>query len=107
MLKWQIKEQILRLNPDISILRHFTIEGIKEETTEFLDLLKITQDDFKKQLYKSITEQKPEVEEEEPLTEEEEVPLTEEEEPLTEEEVPLTEEEEVPLTEEEEPLTEE
>ena len=46
----KIKEQILRLNPDISILRHFTIEGVKEETTEFLDLLKITKDDFKKQL---------------------------------------------------------
>ncbi len=95
----KIKEQILRLNPDISILRHFTIEGVKEETTEFLDLLKITQDDFKKQLDKSITEQKPEVEEEEPL-EEEEGPLEEEEEPLEEEEGPL-EEEEGPLEEEE------
>lgn len=46
----KIKEQILRLNPDISILRHFTIEGVKEETTEFLGFLKIAQDDFKKQL---------------------------------------------------------
>ena len=45
-----IEEQILQLNPDITILRHFTVEGVKEETTEFLDLLKINQEDFKKQL---------------------------------------------------------
>ncbi|QEE15340.1 hypothetical protein DSAG12_01165 [Promethearchaeum syntrophicum] len=45
-----IEEQIVKLNPNISILRHFTIEGVKEETTEFLDLLKINQEDFKKQL---------------------------------------------------------
>ncbi len=45
-----IEEQILRLNPDITILRHFTVEGVKEETIELLDLLKINQEDFKKQL---------------------------------------------------------
>ena len=45
-----IEEQILEFNPHISILRHFTIEGVKDETIEFLDLLKINQEDFKKQL---------------------------------------------------------
>ncbi|MHA1919867.1 MAG: hypothetical protein ACTSWX_08990 [Promethearchaeota archaeon] len=45
-----IEKQILELNPDFTILRHFTIEGAKEETGEFLDLLKINQEDFKKRL---------------------------------------------------------
>jgi len=45
-----IEEQILRLNPDITILRHFTVEGVKEETIELLGLLRINQEDFKKQL---------------------------------------------------------
>ncbi|MHA1612974.1 MAG: hypothetical protein ACTSYU_13030, partial [Promethearchaeota archaeon] len=45
-----IERQILERNPDITILRHFTVEGIKHETEEFLSLLNIPLEEFKKQL---------------------------------------------------------
>ena len=38
---------MLKLHPDSSILRHFTIEGIKQETYELLEQLKLDIEDFK------------------------------------------------------------
>ncbi|XEO78034.1 hypothetical protein WKT22_03073 [Candidatus Lokiarchaeum ossiferum] len=41
-----IEGQILERNPDITILRHFTVEGLRLETMDFLQFLKISQDEF-------------------------------------------------------------
>ncbi len=43
----KIEANVLKLHPDSSILRHFTIEGIKQETYELLEQLKLDIEDFK------------------------------------------------------------
>ncbi|MHA1777535.1 MAG: hypothetical protein ACTSWC_12230 [Promethearchaeota archaeon] len=46
----RIEEQVLKRNPSITILRHFTIEGFTNQTQEFLLYLKISEEEYKKQL---------------------------------------------------------
>ncbi|MHA1674615.1 MAG: hypothetical protein ACTSYI_13435 [Promethearchaeota archaeon] len=45
-----IERQILERNPNITILRHFTVEGVKYETEEFLRSLHIPLEEFKQGL---------------------------------------------------------
>ena len=45
-----IERQILDRNPNITILRHFTIEGVKGEAQEFINLMHIPFEEFENQL---------------------------------------------------------
>ena len=45
-----IENQILERNPGITILRHFTIEGARQETEEFIGLLQISLEEFEASL---------------------------------------------------------